>query len=102
MAEGPRTKLDAAWRREEEAELRLYEARARLSYARGVVAARNGPGLGLDGTPPTGIPTRFAAAEHRALGESAAALDLAEAALALARLERRELRTAVARSRRRS
>lgn len=99
MAEGPRTKLDAAWRREERAELELYEARARLSHARAAVLARNGPGLGLDGTPPPGIPTRFAAAEHRALGAAAAELDLAEAALALARIERRDARTAVTRAR---
>lgn len=97
MAEGPRTRLDAAWRREEWAELKVYEARARLSYARAAVVARNGSGMGLDGTPPTGIPTRFAADEHRALGEAAAQLDLAEAALSRARLERRRLRTVLSR-----
>lgn len=88
----PQTKLDRAWLGEEHAEIETYAAAARLDHARAVVERRSGPGLGLDGSEPIGIPTPLMAAEHRALGAAAAELDEARAVLAYARIARRDAR----------
>jgi hypothetical protein len=97
----PRTRLDRAWRTEELAELRVYASLERLAYARERVMQRFGPGLGLDETAPSGIPSEFAADGQRTLGNVAARLSLRRAALARATLARRRARLAVDRDRRR-
>jgi len=95
------TRLDRAWLVEERRELEMYAARAQLAHARAAVEVRNGAGLGLDGTSPTGIPTPQAHAELADLGTAAAAFSKAYAAWRLARLARQRARAAVDRARRR-
>ena len=97
----PRTRLDRAWRAEETAELRVYASLERLAYQRARVAQRFGEGLGLDETPPQGIPSDFAADDQRVLGAVAARLSQRRAALSRATLARRRAREAVDRDRRR-